>query len=67
VALHAVHSGEVRAFDVTNAFTFDVLARMQLLKRKPTGGKTKRDWQLTELGTLAVSRMPSSVLDSSQQ
>ena len=66
-ALHAVHSGETRAFDATDAFTFDVLARMELLERKPSGGKSKRDWQLTELGALAMSRAPRSILDPSQQ
>lgn len=58
-ALRAVHSRESRAFDATDAFTFEVLARMGLLERKPGGGKSKRDWQLTELGTLAMSRAPS--------
>ena len=67
IALHAVHSGETRAFDATDAFTFDVLARMELLERKPGGGKSKRDWQLTELGALAMSHAPRSNLDSSQQ
>jgi hypothetical protein len=66
-ALNAVHSGENRAFDATDAFTFDVLARMELLERKPGGGKSKRDWQLTELGALAMSRAPRSILDPSQQ
>ena len=55
-ALSAVHSGESPAFDAIDAFTFDVLARMKLLTRKPGGGKSKRDWQLTELGALALSR-----------
>ncbi len=66
-ALYAVHSGETRAFDATDAFTFDVLARMELLERKPGGGKSKRDWQLTELGTLAMSRAPGSILNPSQR
>jgi hypothetical protein len=66
IALYAVHSGEVRAFDATDSFTFDVLARKKLLERKPGRGKTKRDWQLTELGALAMSRAPTSILDSSQ-
>jgi hypothetical protein len=66
-ALHAVHSGEARVFDGTDAFTFDVLARMELLERKPGGGKSKRDWQLTELGALAMSRAPRSILDPSHQ
>jgi hypothetical protein len=66
VALHAVHSGETRAFDAIDAFTFDVLARMKLLKRKPGRGKSKRDWQLTELGALALSRAPL-ILNPSQQ
>jgi hypothetical protein len=65
VALHAVHSGE--AFDATDAFTFDVLARMTLLERKPGRGKSKRDWQLTEFGALAMSRAPRFVLEPSQQ
>ena len=56
VALHAVHSGETHAFDAADAFTFDVLARMELLERRPGGGKSKRDWQLTELGKLAITR-----------
>jgi hypothetical protein len=67
VALHAVQSGESRAFDATDAFTFDVLARMKLLERKPSRGKSKRDWQLTELGALAMSRAPSFILAPSQQ
>ncbi|MEW6454907.1 MAG: hypothetical protein AB1490_29995 [Pseudomonadota bacterium] len=66
-ALHAVHSGGPQAFDATDAFTFDVLASMKLLERKPGRGKTKRDWQLTELGVLAMSRAPSFILNSSQQ
>jgi hypothetical protein len=65
-ALHAVHSGETPAFDATDAFTFDVLARMKLLERKPGRGKSKRDWQLTELGALAMSRAPGFILDPSQ-
>jgi hypothetical protein len=59
-ALNAVHSGDDRAFDAADSFTFDVLARMTLLERKPGRGKSKRDWQLTELGALAMSRAPSS-------
>lgn len=66
-ALHAVRSGESNAFDATDAFTFDVLARMELLKRTPNGGKSKRDWQLTELGALAISRAPRPILDPSQR
>jgi hypothetical protein len=31
---------------------------MKLLKRKPGGGKSKRDWELTDLGLLALSRDP---------
>jgi hypothetical protein len=65
-ALHAVHSGETRSFDATDAFAFDVLARMKLLERKPGRGKTKRDWQLTDLGALAMSRAPAFILDSPQ-
>jgi hypothetical protein len=57
-ALRAVQSGESHSFDATDAFTFDVLARMELLERKRGGGKSKRDWQLTELGMLAISRAP---------
>jgi hypothetical protein len=59
-ALRAVYSGEDDTFDTIDSFTFDVLARMELLKRKPGGGKTKRGWQLTQLGTLAMSRAPNS-------
>ena len=66
-ALYAVHSGQTQAFDATDNFTFDVLARMALLERKPGRGKSKRDWQLTELGALAMSRAPSFILNSLQQ
>lgn len=62
-ALYAVHSGETRAFDAADAFTFDVLARMKLLQRKLGGRKSKRDWQLTELGAFAMSRAPRFILD----
>ncbi|AMN42936.1 hypothetical protein [Rhodoplanes sp. Z2-YC6860] len=66
IALYAVHSGETRAFDAVDAFTFDVLASMKLLERKPGQGKSKRDWQLTEFGVLAISRAPGAILEPSQ-
>jgi hypothetical protein len=66
-ALQAVHSGEIRAFDAADAFTFDVLARMKLLERKTGGGKSKRDWQLTEFGVLAMCHAPRFISNPSQQ
>jgi hypothetical protein len=66
-ALCAVHSGETGAFEAVDSFTFDVLARMKLLERRPGRGRSKRDWQLTELGALAISRAPGFVLDPSRQ
>jgi hypothetical protein len=57
-ALRAVRSGDPADFESNDAFTFEVLGGMKLLKRKPGGGKSKRDWDLTELGTLALSRDP---------
>lgn len=67
VALYAVQSGETRAFEATDSFTFDVLSRMKLLERKPGSGRSKRDWQLTELGALAMSRAPHSILETLKQ
>jgi hypothetical protein len=66
-ALYAVHSGETGAFEAVDSFTFDVLARMNLLERRPGRGKSKRDWQLTKLGALAMSRAPSFILYPSRQ
>jgi hypothetical protein len=63
IALYAVHSGDLRAFDAVDAFTFEVLAGKKLLERKPGRGRSKRDWKLTEIGTLAMSRAPSSILE----
>jgi hypothetical protein len=55
-----VRSGDPVDFESTDAFTFEVLGGMKLLKRKPGGGKSKRDWELTELGILALSRDPAA-------
>jgi hypothetical protein len=66
-ALYAVHSGETGAFEAVDSFTFDVLARMNLLERRPGRGKSKRDWQLTKLGAMAMSRAPGFILDPSRQ
>lgn len=59
-ALRAVQSGAPEGFNAFDAFTFDVLGRMGLLRRKPDSRKSKRDWELTDLGTLALSREPRS-------
>jgi hypothetical protein len=58
-ALRAVRSGDPADFEYNDAFTFEVLGSMKLLKRKPSG-KTKRDWELTDLGVLALSRDPGA-------
>ncbi|CAN5142822.1 hypothetical protein BH10PSE10_BH10PSE10_04720 [soil metagenome] len=55
-ALRAVRSGDPADFERNDAFTFEVLGGMKLLKRKPGSGKSKRDWELTDLGMLALSR-----------
>jgi hypothetical protein len=57
-ALRAVRSGDPADFESNDAFTFQVLGSMKLLKRKPGGGKSKRDWELTDLAVLALSRDP---------
>jgi hypothetical protein len=57
--LRAVQSADPGAFESVNAFTLDVLGSMKLIKRKP-GSKSKRDWQLTDLGMLALSRDPAA-------
>jgi hypothetical protein len=52
-ALHAVSAS--CGFDSIDAFTFDVLGHLGLLKR-PKGRKAKTDWQLTDEGRAALDR-----------
>jgi hypothetical protein len=63
-ALRAVRSGDPADFERNDAFTFEVLGGMKLLKRKPGSGKSKRDWELTDLGKLALSRTPATDEDN---
>jgi hypothetical protein len=55
-ALAAVAASTPEGFEPFDAFTFDVLGRMGLLQRKPNGRKSKRDWDLTAVGRLALER-----------
>ncbi len=55
-ALAAVGAGVPDGFEPFDAFMFDVLGRMGLLQRKPNGRKSKRDWDLSEAGRLALER-----------
>lgn len=59
--LRAAQSGDPKAFDLVDSFTMDVLGSMKFLKRKPNGRKSKRDWELTDLGELALSRHPGEI------
>ena len=55
-ALAAVAAGTPEGFEPFDAFMFDVLGRMGLLQRKPNGRKSKRHWDLSEAGRLALER-----------
>jgi len=52
--LRAVSDGSEQALVQTDGFTLDVLGRLGFLERMQGVPKTKRSWQLTELGRRAL-------------